>query len=320
MASFNAGEARTHSKRSADQQLILVVDDAEENFLILENLLQDEGDVLCASSGSQALGLARSKIPDLILLDVSMPDMDGYEVCRKLKMDPKTRDIPVVFVTGMSDESDQEKGLSLGAIDYIIKPYSPAIVLARIRNHLALRKAHLELRHANAELTRLATTDFLTGVWNRRHFMELGNSEMARVKRNGRGFGAAMIDIDHFKSVNDTFGHDAGDAVLKAMADECVRRLRTVDIIGRMGGEEFALILPETDPAGTKLTIERLRENLGHVTVPVANGEVTFTISAGVTKASDPGDTMDAVLKRADEALYKAKSCGRNMTVAYEEL
>lgn len=302
------------------RQKILIVDDAETNLMILSNLLAEEGDIISATDGVQAIALAESDLPDLILLDVSMPGMDGYEVCHRLKSNIRTRDIPVVFVTGRTEDNDQEKGLLLGAIDYILKPYSPLIVLARIRNHLALQKAHLDLKIANAELTRLAATDFLTGVWNRRRFMELGKAEVARVRRSGRCFGTVMIDVDHFKTVNDTYGHDVGDSVLRTLAEACVDRLRNVDIVGRMGGEEFALILPETDPQGAKLTVERLREYLGELAVPIDSGTLKVTVSAGVTTVHDPRDSIEAALKRADEALYEAKGSGRNKTVTYEEM
>lgn len=320
MTGTDGSEILSRGSRNQHRQKILIVDDAEANLMILSNLLAEEGDVISATDGAQAIALANSALPDLILLDVSMPGMDGYEVCRRLKSDIRTRDIPIVFVTGRTDDDDQEKGLSLGAIDYILKPYSPLIVLARIRNHLALQKAHRDLKVANQELTRLATTDFLTGVWNRRRFMELGDAELARVRRSGRNFGVVMMDVDHFKAVNDTYGHDAGDAVLRALADACVDRLRNVDIVGRMGGEEFALILPETDPQGAKLTVERLREYLGQLEVPTDSGNLSVTVSAGVTTVQDPSDTIEAALKRADEALYKAKGSGRNKTVAYEDI
>jgi two-component system cell cycle response regulator len=320
MMRIDGSEILSRGSRDEQQQKILIVDDAETNLLILSNLLAEEGDVICATDGAQAIALANSELPDLILLDVSMPGMDGYEVCGRLKADIRTRDIPIVFVTGRTDDDDQEKGLSLGAIDYILKPYSPLIVLARIRNHLALQKAHRDLKVANQELTRLATTDFLTGVWNRRRFMELGEAELARVRRSGRSFGTVMMDVDHFKSVNDTYGHDAGDAVLRALAEACVDRLRNVDIVGRMGGEEFALILPETDPQGIKLTVERLRVHLGQLAVPIGTGTLNVTVSAGVTAVKDPSDTIESALKRADEALYQAKGSGRNRTIAYEEI
>ena len=320
MTGIERSDILSRGSLDRQRQKILIVDDAETNLMILSNLLAEEGEIISATDGVQAIALAESDLPDLILLDVSMPGMDGYEVCRRLKSDIRTRDIPIVFVTGRTEDNDQEKGLSLGAIDYILKPYSPLIVLARIRNHLALQKAHRDLKAANAELTRLATTDFLTGVWNRRRFMELGEAEVARVRRSGRSFGMAMMDVDHFKSVNDTHGHDAGDNVLWALAEACVDRLRNVDVVGRMGGEEFALILPETDPQGAMLTVERLREYLSELAIPIDSGTLTVTVSIGVTTVRDPSDTIEGALKRADEALYKAKGSGRNRTVAYENM
>ena len=320
MTGIERSDILSRGSLDRQRQKILIVDDAETNLMILSNLLAEEGEIISATDGAQAIALAEADLPDLILLDVSMPGMDGYEVCRRLKSDIRTRDIPIVFVTGRTEDNDQEKGLSLGAIDYILKPYSPLIVLARIRNHLALQKAHQDLKIANAELTRLATTDFLTGVWNRRRFMELGEAEVARVRRSGRSFGMAMMDVDHFKSVNDTHGHDAGDNVLRALAEACVDRLRNVDIVGRMGGEEFALILPETDPQGAMLTVERLREYLSELAIPIDSGTLTVTVSIGVTTVRDPSDTIEGALKRADEALYKAKGSGRNRTVAYENM
>mgnify|MGYP003636814929 CR=1 FL=1 len=320
MTGIERSDILSRGSLDRQRQKILIVDDAETNLMILSNLLAEEGEIISATDGAQAIALAEADLPDLILLDVSMPGMDGYEVCRRLKSDIRTRDIPIVFVTGRTEDNDQEKGLSLGAIDYILKPYSPLIVLARIRNHLALQKAHRDLKAANAELTRLATTDFLTGVWNRRRFMELGEAEVARVRRSGRSFGMAMMDVDHFKSVNDTHGHDAGDNVLRALAEACVDRLRNVDIVGRMGGEEFALILPETDPQGAMLTVERLREYLSELAIPIDSGTLTVTVSIGVTTVRDPSDTIEGALKRADEALYKAKGSGRNRTVAYENM
>ncbi|MEQ8507160.1 MAG: diguanylate cyclase [Rhodospirillales bacterium] len=320
MAAHDGSETSLSATKSAQRQSILIVDDAEENLLILSNLLADEGDILTAADGEQALELAATQGPDLILLDVKMPGMDGYEACQRLKSDLQTRDIPVMFVTGLSDEGEEEKGLSLGAIDYIVKPFSPSIVLARVRNHLQLQKANHALKAANEELTRLATTDFLTGVWNRRHFLELGAAEAARVRRNGRSFGVVMLDVDHFKSVNDTYGHDVGDDVLQVLAKACVDRLRTVDVVGRLGGEEFAMILPETDPAGARLTVERLRVDLSEIKIPAGSDTISFTVSIGLTTISDAGDSIEAALKRADEALYEAKGTGRNKTVIYEEL
>ncbi|MEI9987137.1 MAG: response regulator [Aliidongia sp.] len=172
---------------------------------MLRNLLQDEARVLFATSGGDALASARSQEPDLILLDVMMPDMDGYEVCRALKADPATRDVPVIFVTGLADSTDETRGLEVGAIDYITKPFVPAVVRMRVRNHLALRRVTNELHILNAELLRLARTDPLTGVSNRRHFIEQLIEESARMRRYRRPSTLFMLDLDHFKRLNDSY-------------------------------------------------------------------------------------------------------------------
>lgn len=300
--------------------LILIVDDVKANIQVLAEILRDLGEVAFATDGPTALARAAELRPNLILLDVAMPGMDGHEVCRRLAADEATRHIPVIFVTARSDDSDEEAGLALGAIDFIRKPLSPTIVRARVRNHLAFQQTAADLRVANAELRRLAATDPLTGVFNRRRFLELAETEMRRLGRNGRAFGLIMMDVDHFKSINDTRGHAAGDHVLKAMADTCVGHLRTVDAVGRLGGEEFAILLPETDLPGVRLTAERLRESLGGLEVPINADTINFTISAGYTAVSDARDTVDDALKRADEALYQAKKLGRNRAICHADL
>lgn len=246
--------------------------------------------------------------------------MDGHDVCRALMAREETRHIPVIFVTARSDDADEEAGLALGAIDFIRKPLSPAIVRARVRNHLAFQKTAIDLRMANAELRRLAATDPLTGVFNRRRFLELADGELRRLGRNGRPFGLIMMDVDHFKQINDTRGHAAGDLVLKALAGACVDQLRTVDAVGRLGGEEFAILLPETDLPGIRLTAERLRHDLGEMAVPVDASAINFTVSAGFTAVTDGQDSVDEALKRADEALYKAKELGRNRAICHADM
>lgn len=300
--------------------LILIVDDVKANIQVLAEILRDQGDVTFATDGPTALARAAELQPNLILLDVAMPGMDGHEVCRQLAADEGTRHIPVIFVTARSDDKDEEAGLALGAIDFIRKPLSPTIVRARVRNHLAFQQTAADLRVANAELRRLAATDPLTGVFNRRRFLELAETEMRRLGRNGRAFGLIMMDVDHFKNINDTRGHAAGDHVLKAMADACVGHLRTVDAVGRLGGEEFAILLPETELPGVRLTADRLRESLGGLEVPINAGAINFTVSAGYTAVSDARDTVDDALKRADEALYQAKKLGRNRAICHADL
>lgn len=311
-------------------QSILVVDDARENIKMLRSLLKDEAEILFATSGEEALAIAATEKPDLILLDIMMPGMDGYEVCRALKTDPETRDIAVIFVTAMTEETDETKGLELGAIDYIAKPFSPAIVRARVRNHLALKRVTRELHLANAELTRLATTDSLTGVANRRYFMERLHQEMDRRLRYRGALGLILLDIDFFKQINDTYGHEVGDTALIALAKSIATTLRSHDVLGRLGGEEFAILLPETSLGEAEEVAERLRQELAALKIdppdlpgkiepplmpPPPKGPVTFTVSLGVTEIGE-GDTSVMAFKRVDDALYEAKRTGRNKVVA----
>jgi len=304
----------------APRQCVLIVDDVKENVLMLSGLLDGEAEFIFATDYKEALAKAADDLPDLVLLDVGMPVMDGYEIFANLKSNPITNHIPVIFVTGFIEDKDEEKGLTLGAIDYITKPFNPAIVRARVRNHLAFQKMAQDLKQANLELTRVAATDFLTGVNNRRRFLELAKGESVRLGRGGRSFGVIMVDIDKFKSINDTHGHDAGDQVLIAMAKACVEVMRDIDVVGRLGGEEFAMLLPETDLAGTQLAAERLRRELAGLIVPVDGLELSFTISAGYTIVSDPTDSIEDALKRADAALYQAKETGRNRVVSASDL
>jgi diguanylate cyclase (GGDEF)-like protein len=288
---------------------ILIVDDAIENIRLLKNLLQDFGEVMFARDGHEALALASEHRPDLVLLDVMMPGMDGYETCRRLKASPATSETRVIFVTGADAESDEAQGLALGAIDYITKPFAPAIVRARVQNQLALI-------HAYSELRRLAVTDPLTGVANRRRLMEVGDSEMARAGRSTEPVAVLMLDIDHFKRVNDTWGHPAGDAVIQHLASTAAALVRASDTVGRLGGEEFAIVLPTAAAAGAAEFAERLRTRIASTPVEWQGARIPITISVGVAERNLTRDAdFSALLGRADQALYRAKSSGRNKVV-----
>jgi diguanylate cyclase (GGDEF)-like protein len=297
------------------QPKLLVVDDAPGNIRVLRNLLKDEARVLFATSGRDALANARDEQPDLILLDVLMPDMDGYEVCRALKADTATQDIPVIFVTGLAETTDETRGLEAGAIDYITKPFVPAVVRMRVRNHLALRRVTNELHVLNAELLRLATTDALTGVSNRRHFFDKVAEEAQRMRRYRRPAAVFMLDLDHFKRLNDGYGHDIGDHALVETASTVRQTLRTHDLFGRLGGEEFAGFLPETDFAQAVTVCERLRELIAAIRVPTSGEPARVTASIGVVALDSEQETVAAALKRADQAMYAAKQSGRNRVV-----
>jgi len=414
--------------------VILIVDDAVENVLILKQLLGDMGTIVFARDGASALDQAARHKPDLVLLDVVMPGMDGHETCSRLKADPALSDIPVIFITSADAERDEERGLGLGAIDYIVKPFAPAIVRARVRNHLALVQAHDELRAANSalrkfkaavdsssaailitdregcveyvngafsaitgfaademmgtvpellrngaaaddgerdlwqtilegetwrgelcrsrkdgsllwediaiapvydeggavthivsvnsdisqrkvmeeELRQQAVTDALTGVANRRRLMEAGANEVQRAERSYEPLSLMILDIDLFKRINDTLGHSAGDAVIRGVAQACAAQVRTFDTLGRLGGEEFALILPMTDATGAFELAERLRTAIAEMTVEWQGQPVRVTVSIGVAQNGAASLGFPSLLARADEALYQAKHAGRN--------
>ncbi|MEQ8331898.1 diguanylate cyclase [Nisaea sp.] len=294
---------------------ILVVDDAPENVMLLSLILKDLGTVSAALSGREAIDKALESPPDLILLDIQMPDLDGYEVIRALKDDPRTENVPVIFVTGLSDAGDEEKGLKLGAIDYITKPYKPAVVTARVRNHLRLREYAMRLELLNGELERLATTDALTSAFNRRYFMSRLEDEFKRVRRYKHPSSLLMIDVDHFKRINDGYGHDVGDVVLVQLVKVLENALRDLDTVARIGGEEFAILLPETGTKEALVSADRLLNAVRAIRVPVAGKELSFTISIGCTQLDADCETIEDLLKVVDIALYEAKDSGRDKVV-----
>jgi len=292
-----------------NKSTILVVDDLRTNALGLKKILEADWDIKMAMNGEQALSMAVEKpVPDIILLDIKMPGMDGHEVCKRLKQSPETRDIPVVFITALDDQKEEAYGLGLGAVDYIIKPVNAPIVKARIKNHIALQQARNELTLKNEELEQLAIRDKLTGLYNRRKLDESFAVEVSRAERYGRPLSVILLDIDRFKAVNDTHGHPVGDAVLVETAERLLTALRTSDVPGRWGGEEFLIICPET-PLDTALQLaERLRHDYEVRDFPAAG---RLTASFGVA-AHHKGLLANDILLSVDQALYRAKNDGRN--------
>ena len=288
---------------------VLIVDDAPSNLAILTETLRSEFDVRIATSGPEALRLVRETPPDLILLDILMPDMDGYEVCRRLKAQASTRNIPIIFLTAKGEVSDETMGLAIGAVDYIVKPISIPIVLARVRTHV-------ELKRRGDLLETLSMRDGLTGIPNRRRFDDNLGRSWRHAMRSGTPLSLIMADIDCFKAYNDTYGHMAGDECLRAVARTLTGAVkRPGDLAARFGGEEFVLVLEETTLGGALHIAESIRtavEALGmEHKGSTAAGVVTVTLGAA-TAVPHPGQSPETLLCLADRKLYEAKQAGRN--------
>lgn len=288
---------------------LLIVDDHPENILLLMESVDEDCAVLVAKDGEKALQQAFRHRPDLILLDVMMPGLDGFQVCSILKNDERTKQIPVIFITAMRDAEAEEKGLKLGAIDFIRKPINPGVTRVRIRNHLNLqRKTGL--------LEALSLLDGLTEIHNRRWLDEALTREWMRGRRSGSPLSLAILDIDHFKAYNDSYGHAQGDQCLIRVARELRAGLkRHSDRVARYGGEEFVILAPGTPKDAALHLIGGLVEAVARLRIPHARSSAAdyVTISAGVASAV-PNDQARAtdLLERADVALYRAKSAGRN--------
>ncbi len=297
------------------QPLILIVDDVPTNVQILAQALSSLYRIKVANNGIDALKIAQRELPDLILLDVMMPDMDGFEVCRRLKESANTDKIAVIFVTAKNAESDEELGLDLGAVDYITKPFVLPVAKARIRNHIRL-KQQADL------LESLSLLDALTHIPNRRRFDETLVTEWKRAMRDDTPLSLIMIDIDHFKQYNDHYGHGAGDICLHTVATELSRCLvRPSDLVARYGGEEFVVILPDTDQKSGAQVAERLRGCIEKLGLPHAYSETApvITVSVGIaTQLEIPEYFLPQMLNDdADNALYLAKAGGRNRVCSH---
>ncbi len=292
---------------------ILIVDDAMENIQILHQALQDEHDVLFAMSGAKALHIAQHQLPDLILLDAVMPGMDGYAVCAALRGADLTRDIPIIFVTALNSPEDETRALDAGAADFISKPVNAAVVRARVRTQLTVKRQSDALRA-------LSLTDGLTGVSNRRAFDETLEVEWRRCARAQVPMALILVDIDHFKRFNDAYGHQAGDACLQ-QAGAAMRRsaLRPQDLVARYGGEEFAILLPHEDLAGAEAVARRVLDEIAGLCIAHEHSPTAslVTVSMGVASLT-PSERQEAsiLIKNADALLYRAKADGRNRYVS----
>lgn len=289
---------------------ILIVDDSRVNINMLGALLSEDYEIIIATDGDEAIArIDPAELPDLILLDIVMPGMNGYEVCRILKSDALTKNIPIIFITAKNSEDDETRGFELGAVDYITKPFSAAIVQARIRTHLELKR-HRDL------FERLSTIDGLTGIANRRRFDECIQSEWQRAQRLSSPIGLIMADIDHFKAYNDFYGHQQGDACLKQVAETLADSVANdTDLVARYGGEEFVCVLPHTDSAGVVNTANRVLENIQQLKLIHAASPVDsyVTVSMGCLSVKPKySDTISDFILSVDKYLYAAKREGRN--------
>ena len=288
---------------------LLIVDDAMENIQILNHVLGEEHEVLFAMSGERALELAHQHQPDLILLDAVMPGMDGYEVCAALRASSDVRDIPIIFVTALTTPEDETRALEAGAVDFITKPFNVAVVRARVRTHLTLKRQSDAMRE-------MTLTDALTGIANRRSFNDAIQNEWRRCARSVTLLSVIMIDIDHFKLYNDAYGHQAGDACLKQVAAAMLQCAgRSPDLLARYGGEEFVILLPQVDAQGAATVAARILESVRALAIPhrMSSAGDTVTVSIGVaTLLPDMGSDPEELVSCADNALYRAKKEGRN--------
>ena len=279
------------------------------------------GEIQEAADGEEALALLAGDLAerlDLVLCDLLMPGIDGFELLARLQADPRLADVPVIVLTGEEDIETKVQALESGASDYLTKPFADAELLARVKVHRNLKLLREELRDANGRLSELATRDPLTGVFNRRHFEVLLATELDRARRHDHSVALILADLDHFKSINDRFGHVAGDRVLTAVANTLLDGVRGHDVVGRYGGEEFVIFLPETDLDEALVVSERLRGAIAALSFDDYAGLEVRT-SLGVAEANGVSAADgDPLVSAADDALYRAKRAGRDQVMAAE--
>lgn len=286
-----------------ENRTILVVDDTKENLDIIIEILS-EYDVIPSTNGADAIDILESEDVSLILLDIMMPDLDGFEVCKIIKSNPKIKNIPIIFLTAKSDEESIECAYDIGGVDYVTKPFKPKELLVRI-------KTQLRLKSIIDELENLASLDYLTQIYNRRKFFNLGNE----VFKKNQNITLVMADIDKFKSINDTYGHNVGDIVIKSFAKFLKDILDRESIFARLGGEEFAILYINANQDYVISQIESIRDAIEQLDIFVNSQKINFTVSFGIASKNENIKTLDSLIIQADNNLYSAKNSGRNRVI-----
>jgi two-component system cell cycle response regulator len=294
---------------------VLVVDDSLVVRSVVRGWLEEHGyEVTEVEDGTAAIEACLTHPPDVVLLDIEMPGLNGHEVLARLKSLPVVQDIPVVFLTNHASMDEVLRGLGGGAHDYLRKPFEPAELVARVGAAARVKKLQDLLRKRNGELDAISRTDALTGLFNRRHLEEQLRACANASRRHGHPMGVVLIDVDHFKSVNDTYGHPAGDSVLRELARRITAQLRAGDVAGRWGGEEFLVIVPHTDLDGAVHAGERIRAVVASEPFDIGGTTATVTVSGGCSARVGP--SVEDLVRAADAGLYEAKESGRNRMVA----
>lgn len=295
---------------------LLIIDDSAMARQLIRDTVESAGLFSAcheATNGAEGLALLRRQPVDIVLCDLAMPGMSGLELLASMNAEAALREIPVILLTGNESQSEKIRCLGDGASDYVTKPFHAGELVARIRVQLKIKTLQDSLRETNRQLERLSTTDPLTGLANRRSFMTRLNSEVGHSQRTGVALSLIMVDLDHFKAVNDHYGHQGGDEVLRAVAAILAGQMRPYDLAARFGGEEFAVILPETGVAAALQVAERLRAQVASHSFAAPLAALQVTASLGVATLPSPAfDTAEALIRSADDALYHAKHQGRN--------
>ncbi|CAO3422040.1 PleD family two-component system response regulator [Azospirillum doebereinerae] len=304
---------------SFERAQVLVLEDSVLDLdKVLETLQRDHNSVMAADSCAKALERALSNELDLVVISLTLLNEDGLRLCSQLRSHERTRQVPILLMVDEGDLNHVAKGLELGANDYVIKPIDRNELLARARTQIRRKRYQERLRSNYEQSLSMALTDSLTGVFNRRYVNAHLPRLLERAIDSRKPVSVLMFDIDHFKVVNDSYGHAIGDEVLREVSARSSRNLRTFDLIARLGGEEFIVILPDTDGEAALIVAERLRLRIADTpfTVSTDVGEITVTVSIGISVGGRLGDTAEGLIRRSDEALYEAKRSGRNCVIA----